>query len=343
MGGETIASVRLVHRRVVLPASRLLRPGERPEFRARLSPDGKHILFPQEVKGHDLTYRLILHDIETRRETEIPLDLPRGYETVFTRFNFFNPAGDKLALFSMKQHPNPTVTEVVIYNIPSSKLTATNITGNEAMAQFDCTGKRLLVSRHNSYVAMASLDDYSIGKPLESGWVHSCSPYSPYATVFQPPDPLRRRIGFKLFNLELQTALELPVHEGNRALDDVIDQWSSDGKYLFYVDVQPREGGGQRLVNRVWDLDEKREKALVHNVICLGPGPASNLMLMASTEEADQGSVRVYDIRSGSLSGVGDKSMKAIHAWGGRILYVATENGTESIYVADVVDNAGGN
>jgi hypothetical protein len=66
-------------------------------------------------------------------------------------------------------------------------------------------------------------------------------------------------------------------------------------------------------------------------------------MLMASMEEADRGSLRVYDIRSGSLSGVGDKSMKAVHAWGGRILYVATENGTASVYVADVVDNAGGN
>jgi hypothetical protein len=243
-----MASVRLVHPRVVLPASRLIRPGGRPEFRARLSPDGKHILFPHEVKGQDATYRLLLQDIEPGRETEIPIDLPRGYETVFTRFNFFNPAGDKLALCSLKQYPNPTVTEVVIYNIPSNKLTATNITGNAAMAQFDRTGKRLLVSQHNSYIAMASLDDYSIGKPLESGWVHSCSPYSPYATVFQPPDPLRRRIGFKLFNLELQTALELPVHEKNRALDDVTDQWSSDGKYLFYMDVHPSDGGGQSLV-----------------------------------------------------------------------------------------------
>jgi hypothetical protein len=46
----------------------------------------------------------------------------------------------------------------------------------------------------------------------------------------------------------------------------------------------------------------------------------------------------VYGIGSDSLSPLGDTSIKAVHAWRDRIIYVATEYGTKSIYVADLVD-----
>ncbi len=340
IGSEAIASFNLANPKVVLPASRIISPRRSPEFSARLSPDGKHILFPQQVKDKDETYRLVLFDIETNKETEVPVDFPRGYETVFTRFNFFSPKGDKLALFSMKQYPNPTVTEVVIYDIPSNKLTTTNITGHSTMAQFDSTGEKLVVSQHNSYVAVASIDDYSISKPLESGWVHSCNPYSPFSAVFQQPNPRQKQLGFKLLNLDSKKAVQLPVYEKNRKLDDVTSQWSLDGRYLFYVDVDLDSNRQPTLMIRVWDIKEAQEKAAVHNVICLGPGPTSNLMLMASTEEAYRGSIKLYDIESESLSAVGDISIKAVHAWGDNIIYVSTENGTESIYVADIIDVA---
>jgi hypothetical protein len=228
----------------------------------------------------------------------------------------------------------------VIYDIPSESITATNITGNSTMAQFDSTGQHLVVSQHNSYVVLASVNDFSIGKRLESGWVHSCSPYSPFTAVFQQPNPRQKQVGFKLIHLESQKAYPLPVHNKNRRLDDITSQWSLDGRYIFYLDIALDGNSRLTQIIRVWDVNENREKAKVHDVICLGPGPTSNLMLMASTEEADQGNVRLYDIESDSLSSVGNISLKSIHGWRDRIIYVATEDGTERIYVADVVDTA---
>ena len=71
----------------------------------------------------------------------------------------------------------------------------------KAMAQFDFTGKNLVVSQRNGYVALASIEDFSIGKPLQSGWAHSCSPYSPYVAIFQTPNPRQNKVGFKLHNV----------------------------------------------------------------------------------------------------------------------------------------------
>lgn len=338
IGSEAISSVNLANPKAVLPASRIISPRRRPEFSARLSPNGKHILFPQQAKNDDETYRLVLFEIDTSKETEIPIELPNGYETVFTRFNFFTPMGDKLVLFSMKQYPNPTVTEIVVYDIASKTLTRTNITGNSSMAQFDSTGKFLVVSQHNSYVALASIEDFSIEKPLQSGWVHSCSPHSPYIAIFQQPNPRHEHTGFRLLNLETKESSPLPVHEENRKLDDVTSHWNLDGRYLFYFDIA-LDGNNQLVpVVRVWDIKEKQEKAIVRNVACLGPGPTSDQMLMISTEGANRGNLRLYEIDSGTLSQVGDESAKGIHAWRNQIMYVAAMNGTENIYVANIMD-----
>ena len=339
IGGEAIAALSLVNPKAVLPASRIISSRRRPEFSARLSPDGKHILFPQKVEGQDKTYRLVLLDIERHKETEISIDLPGGYETVFTRFNFFDPSGNKLALFYLKDYPSKSMAEIVIYDIARNALTKTNIAGRSTMAQFSSTGEHLVVSQHNSYVALATLDDFALGQPLESGWVHSCSPRSPIAAIFQQPNRSEMQVGFKLLNLDSKEVTQLPVHAKNSRLDDVTSQWSLDGRYIFYLDY---EGGGRLIpVIRVWDTQEDQEKAAVENVICLGPGPTSRLMLMASADQADRGCVRAYDIVSESLSSVGDSSMKAVHAWRDRIIYVATENGTESLYVAEIIDEKG--
>jgi len=329
--------VRLVNPKALLPASRVIRPRRYAAFSARLSPDGKHLLFPSLRENKDYTYRLVLLDIAANRETEIPIDLPEGYETVCTRFNFFNPKGDKLALFATKQYPNPTVMEIVIYDIPSKTIRRSPISGNATMAQFAYTGKGLLVSQHNSFVARASVTDFSMGKPLASGWIHSCNSYLPFAAVFQQPNPRRPNAAFALLNLESGESTPLPMHEENSGLDDVTSHWSLDGRYLFYLDVAGDGNDQLRPVIRVWNSKENREKALVHGVMCLGPGPTADLMLMTSTEETDRGSVRVYSIASGSLSSLETQAIRAIHAYRNRIAYAATLDGTERIYVAELV------
>lgn len=279
--GISSASVKVSNPKAIMSGSVIIKPNRRSEFSARLSPDGKYILFPQQIDAANDTYRFFLQNIKTADEIEIPVDLLSSYETVFTRFNFFSPKGDKLALFSIDKSQSPRVTEVVIFDIPSKKLTKTGITGNSAMAQFDSTGERLVVSIDNSRVYLASLKDFTLGAQISSGWVHSCSPYSPYTAIYLPPE---NQVRFKLMNLDTKVTFDLPVHNRNSGLDDRTSQWSSDGSYMFYMDMKDDSSGNPKVVTRVWDVKSNKEKAIIPDALCLGPGPSNNLMIMISTD-----------------------------------------------------------
>ena len=334
--GMSLASVEVSNPREIMGGSVILRPNMRTEFCARLSPDGKYILFPQQVSDVENTYRLFLQNIETANRIEIPIDLPSGYETLFTRFNFFNPEGDKLALFSINREQNSTITKIVFFDITSKTLTNTGIKSNSSMAQYDFTGNRLVIS-NNNVVFLTSLNDFNPGKAVMSGWVHSCSPQSPFAAIFVPPNPSRNQTEFKLLNLDTSDISDLPVHNNNKRLDDITSQWSSDGSYLFYLDVKDDSSDSLEVVTRVWDINTNKEKAIIPNTLCLGPGPANNLMIMISTENNSSGSnLYSYDLKTGGLSTIGDGSIKGIHAWKNRIVYSKTENGVGTICTADL-------
>ncbi len=342
--GIALASVEISNPRAIMEASIILKPNQRPDFCARLSPDEKYLLFPQNVDAANESYRIILQNIETGVEIEIPIDFPRGYETVFSRVNFFNHKSDKLALFSIDEQKNSSGSgavnmnsEIKIFDLQSQKLINTGITGQFVMGQFDYTDKKLVLTINNSLTKIADINDFKPGESIASGWIHSCSPMTPYAVIFIGPRQNREGAGLELLNLKTNTKTELPVHIQNRSLDDIQSQWSSDGLYMFYFDVKVNNEGKQEPIARVWDVISNTEKAIIPNVMCLGPGPADNLMIMISTEGSISGSnLRLYDIKSGELTSFGDGEIKGIHAWKNRIAYVKTENGAGIVYVADL-------
>ena len=88
----------------------------------------------------------------------------------------------------MKKENNQHLTEVFIFDIVSEKLIKTGINGHLTMAQFDSSGNNLVLSLNDRTVSIASLNDFKPGKTIVSGWVHSCSPKTPFAVVFVPPD-----------------------------------------------------------------------------------------------------------------------------------------------------------
>ncbi len=335
--GPILASVEVTNPRAVMPASRIIRSGRRALFSARLSPDGRYILFPKLADRAKQMYRLVLFDTVSNKESEIAVDFPEGYESVFTRFNFFSPSGDKIALFSMKQGPGPRLSELVIYDVAAAKLTSPGISGPSVMGQFDSTGKRLLVSKGHGQVSLVSLDDPNTAVSLVSGWTHSCSPYSSYATVFGPPNPGERRGGLTLLNLKDNSTFQLPVHERNGRLDDVTSQWNLDGRYVLYIDVVQKGRTRFDQLTRVWDVTTKTEKATIPDAFCIGPGPASHLMVMMSTEGDLANRILIYDLNTGKLTPAGPPSAEPIHAWNKRILYAAPgKDGKKSIFIADM-------
>ena len=331
------ANVQIGNSQVLMPAAKVVQPNQRAEFCARLSPDGKYVLFPRRIAAPQQISRLVLVATDTKKETEIALDVPRGYETVLARFNFFSPDGSKLVLPSFKNPADPTSNELVIYDIPSGKLTPTGIVGPATQGQFDNTGKRLLVSQQDSAVSLVSLDKPVLGKPITSGWVHSCSPFSPYATIFVPSSAQQETIAFRLLSLNDGKTVDLPVDRRNNRLDGVAAEWSLDGRYACYFDLveDPNKLIGPG--TRIWDVETNAAKATIREALCIGPGPAANLMVMSSATPGSKSPMMVCDLATGALAPLGPATAKPVHAWGKRIAYIATSGGQENLYVADLM------
>jgi len=142
---------------------------------------------------------------------------------------------------------------------------------------------------------------------------------------------------------------ELPVHEKNSALDDIETQWTPDGRYLYYHDVEPFmrdtvEGPKERLrqLSRIWDRIAGKPANVVKETRPVGPGPAPSTMVLAVRTNPEPGEERpggffLHDARTGKQYPLGDDTMYLIHAWGKRVLYAKkAPDGTEAVYLAEI-------
>jgi hypothetical protein len=331
------ANVQISHPQVLMPATGIVQANQRPDFCARLSPDGKYVLYLRRIAGPPQVSRLVLVATDTKKETEIAVDVPQGYETVFTRFNFFSPDGSRLVLQSFKDGASQMSDELVIYDIASGKLAPSGIAGPATQGQFDNTGKRLLVSQRDEAVSLVSLDKPTLGNPIAKGWVHSCSPSSPYATILVPSSSQEAGDTLQLLNLNDNKTVSLPMNRRNRRIENTTAEWSLDGRFACYFDLveDPNKLVGPG--TRIWDVQANAMKAAVQDVLCIGPGPAPNLMVMSSTSPDAKSPMMIYDLSNGTLSPVGSATATGVHAWAKRIAYVVTENGQQSLCVADLM------
>ena len=330
-------NVQIGNPQVLMPATGIGMAMQRPDFCARLSPDGRYVLFIRQIAGPPQVGRLVLVATDTKKETEIPVDVPRGYETVFTRFNFFSPDGTRLVLQSFKSGADEKSNELVIYDIPAGKLSPTGIAGPATQAQFDNTGKRLVASQRDEAVSLVSLDQPALGNPIAKGWVHSCSPFSPHAVVFVPSSSQETSDTLQLLSLKDNKTTGLPVHPRNRRIENTAVEWSLDGRFACYFDLveDPNKLVGPG--TRIWDVQANAVRAMVPDVFCIGPGPAPHLMVMSSASGDAKASLMVYDLSNGTLSPVGPATAKGVHAWAKRIVYVANDNGQQNVCVADLM------
>jgi len=143
---------------------------------------------------------------------------------------------------------------------------------------------------------------------------------------------------------------ELPVHEKNSQLDDTEPQWTPDGRYLYYYDVEPFmvdtvEGPKERLreCSRIWDRIAGKPVWFIRETRPIGPGPTRTTMVLAHRPiVAPQGEVRpggflLHDAPTGKQWPLGDDTMQLIHAWGRQVLYAKRNaDGTEAVYLAEI-------
>ncbi len=363
----------------------------------RLSSDGKHVLYPR-AKGRppltpegapnwsEVKWELILRELAAGKETVLPINpIESGWQTVFTRFNFFDPTGKKLVLLNIERRKqtqeSPTggtatavrpTMKLMLYDIPSAKLTMTKIQGSQTWAKFDRTGKNLIVSKIDLGLRRLGLHVGQLPAlnltPLKTeGMLQGVCPTADVICVWTPPvrtsarglearlsaltrvkEFLKRGIQREMRDngpqskgvIELQRQLrereneieqlkkqsaaaakrergrpqrlvlhdiqadreiaELPVHERNSKLDDWETQWTADGRYLYYYDVETYiEDSGlpklapeqikeaQALLEQFKHPEFAPRQAAVNKLAAMGPGVLT-LVKTALAETNDQ-------------------------------------------------------
>src|SRR5207253_28255 len=77
----------------------------------------------------------------------------------------------------------------------------------------------------------------------------------------------------------------------NTRLDDILPRWTSDGRYVYYVDVDVTQKGGaaEQVLSRVWDVQQGKVVATIPRVQAVAPGPGSGSMVLRTAVERSLG------------------------------------------------------
>ncbi|HUU60025.1 MAG TPA: hypothetical protein VMZ50_10805, partial [Phycisphaerae bacterium] len=198
-------------------------------------------------------------------------------------------------------------------------------------------------------------------KPMQAeGYPQSVCPAADVVCLWTPPKPLPpkapgqrpQRGPQRLFLYDLKAGkeiAELPVDPRNSKLDDVETQWTPDGRYLYYCDVEddPADTSAGprkkiRSIARVWDRVGGKEVGKLVGVYALGPGPAPTTMVLARRGKPGY-RFCLHDAASKAEWPLGDARLEPIHAWGKQVLYAKDlPDGTEAVYVAEIDMSAAG-
>ncbi len=139
--------------------------------------------------------------------------------------------------------------------------------------------------------------------------------------------------------------VQLPTHPRNSVLDDWETQWTPNGRYLCYWDVEEAATEGQadrprfRAVIRIWDRQAGKLLRTMQDAVPVGPGPAPSMMVMAKRTSDGSGGFLLHDVSSGKEYPLGDASKNLIHACGGKVIYAERTAGSDSegVFTADLV------
>ena len=333
---------------------------------ARLSPDGKHLLY-MRVKQVELPardgrparkrpfYHLVLRDLKTGKDKPLPIPAYMGNDIAVAMVSgrIFGSRGKTIALGSGVDtngdglHDYRTEKmQPVVYDIASGKLTKLPVVDSAVLPNFDRTGKRLIIMAMGRNEKDGKLLTTPLGKPKlrqlgKWGLPRGVCPGADVLALLLPPDPTAPP-GAKtvLYDLKADKQIaELPTPEKNTMLDDYCPQWTSDGRYLYYMDVKydlPEGRGQRRFITRIWDRTKSREAGIVAEVAPIGPGPGTTTMVVAKGRGGKQ--MFLHDAATSASHSLGKETMNAIAAEGKYLLYLDNPPDRKSgIYMAEIV------
>jgi hypothetical protein len=130
----------------------------------------------------------------------------------------------------------------------------------------------------------------------------------------------------------------LPVHRENTRLDDYIPRWTSDGHYLYYVDIDPtRTTHEEQLLTRVWDVRAGKLLKTIPRLGPVAPGPSPTSMVLRPNAISGMEGLAVHDAVTGATEPIPVVGDELVNTWDGKIVYAKRKDGVRVLCIADLV------
>jgi hypothetical protein len=337
----------------------------------RLSPDGQRVLCIRrqvlEVAGGDPpspgpparsrrspgreVRRLVLRELGTGKDRLVPVP-PCAWEDIFVKMvmrNVFDPAGSALVLAGGAAGPAGVFEigqgkmQAVRYDIAADTIQPLAQAEELVLPQFDGAGRGLLImtaEKTGGRLYWLAWPEMRLQRLNVYGMPMLPCPTADLVPLFYR-DRDNDRLKFVLYDFRADKEVApLPVHPGNTLLEDIPAQWTSEGRYLYYCDLEsPADGEGpSRALTRIYDRQQNRLLAKMENAFPVGAGPAPATMVMGLAEnaKAPPGMV-LHDAASGQVWTLSEAPAGIFYAGGGKVLYARkTQGGGLATVLAEI-------
>jgi len=333
---------------------------------ACLSPDGRMMLYirreeADKPKGYAGSWsgslcRLVLHEIRTGKETVLPsgpFTWADPLQMLLSRQPFDAKARTVLMYVSAGDNDDgihdlrAEAMRVGVYTLATGRTAKLK---PEGPIVFPAQGRdMLLLSLWDKREGVGTVEcvqakggDWAAGKMRTlgaSGIGMAVSPAGTVAAVWKPPIKRGQTQEWFLFDLKSDTRLaDMPISSQNTHMDDFPPVWSSDGRFLYYVDNLDASAAATRRSarkgTRVWDVQAGKQAAELAGLVPMGTGPGGTVVLMGP----GGGTVTVHDAAGARQWSVEGLEGRIFWAGGGEVLLERkTEDGQKGVFLADLV------
>jgi hypothetical protein len=316
---------------------------------AKLSPDGTTLVYfvgPQQdqqwaAPGQVVIRRLVRGADEKVAEFRPDLGKPTASDFhMFTLYRQPFTRDGKLLILPDCTRPQPKGGEkrrpILLCQVATGQLARTEIEADLRYTAIDGTGQMLLYSDGQGF----SLTTGKRIKPFAyQGLVESANPVAPLVLVNDGREgrPRDRPQRVHVWNLRDNRLLAtLPTNFKHPSTDDVMPEWTSDGTFVYFVDVTDEKDPEEPRTTRVWNV---KTRQLVgqpfQEAIPLGPGPRPATMFLRQWR-GDETAYVLHDAVSGTRVELPLKFHDVHDALGDKVAYVKLIEGEPHLCVATV-------
>ncbi|MCP4377134.1 MAG: hypothetical protein GY794_13280, partial [bacterium] len=269
----------------------------------RLSPDGKTLLYierlPKVANQRRRGYRLHIRDIKTGKDTVMPGAPSRSddFLVAYASMYPFDATGKNLVIPIITSKDNKPVKigegemQLGIYDIATGKLDKLDMKAPVIFPSYDATGKNLIVfemfvgsggpDMELSKIVVSPVDKIKFKKIGVMGMPRSPCPTGDILPILLPPERKNpdapRQSELVIYDTKADKKLASPPLASGSKIDDYNPQWTTDGRYLYYIDSEidktPDGDSRYKRIMRVWDRKKSAEVSLAENIIPIGPAP----------------------------------------------------------------------